>query len=244
MIDVMVRMIKPNVGEKCNDPACGTFGFMIAADRYIKEKTNDLNDLSEEEKNFQINSAFSGCELVSETYRLALMNAILHGIHAKIYCGNTLTEEFGKKEELQNLDVVLSNPPFGTKKGGELTNRTDFMFATSNKQFNFLQQHEIIIKKKNPAEEYVLRDFFVIIVMLVQYGGKQKMIDFHSHILPGIDDGSKNTQMSLAMIEEEKKQGVHTIVATPHFYADEDSVERFLKRRAHSYERLQEEAQK
>ena len=55
------------------------------------------------------------------------------------------------------------------------------------------------------------------------------MIDFHSHILPGIDDGSKNTQMSLAMIEEEKKQGVHTIVATPHFYADEDSVERFLK---------------
>ena len=44
-----------------------------------------------------------------------------------------------KKEELQNLDVVLSNPPFGTKKGGELTNRTDFMFATSNKQFNFLQ---------------------------------------------------------------------------------------------------------
>ena len=70
------------------------------------------------------------------------------------------------------------------------------------------------------------------------------MIDFHSHILPGIDDGSKNTQMSLAMIEEEKKQGVHTIVATPHFYADEDSVERFLKRRAHSYERLQEEAEK
>ena len=62
------------------------------------------------------------------------------------------------------------------------------------------------------------------------------MIDFHSHILPGIDDGSKNTQMSLAMIEEEKKQGVHTIVATPHFYADEDSVERFLK--------LQEEAEK
>ena len=50
------------------------------------------------------------------------------------------------------------------------------------------------------------------------------MIDFHSHILPGIDDGSKNTQMSLAMIEEEKKQGVHTIVATPHFYADEDSL--------------------
>ena len=70
------------------------------------------------------------------------------------------------------------------------------------------------------------------------------MIDFHSHILPGFDDGSKNTQMSLAMIEEERKQGVHAIVATPHFYADEDSVERFLKRRVHSYERLQEEAGK
>lgn len=139
LIDVMVRMIKPEVGEKCNDPACGTFGFMIAADRYIKEKTDNLNELSEEERDFQINSAFSGCELVSETYRLALMNAMLHDIHAQIYCGNTLTEELGKREELQNLDVVLSNPPFGTKKGGELANRKDFMFSTSNKQFNFLQ---------------------------------------------------------------------------------------------------------
>lgn len=88
------------------------------------------------------------------------MNAMLHGIHAKIYCGNTLTEEFEKKEELQNLDVVLSNPPFGTKKGGELTNRTDFMFATSNKQFNFLQQHEIIIKKKKSRRRVCSAGFF------------------------------------------------------------------------------------
>ena len=58
------------------------------------------------------------------------------------------------------------------------------------------------------------------------------MIDFHSHILPGIDDGSRNEKMTLAMLGEEKRQGAETVVATPHFYADRDSIDRFLERRA------------
>lgn len=55
--------------------------------------------------------------------------------------------------------------------------------------------------------------------------------DFHSHILPGVDDGSKSVAESLAMLEEEAKQKVKYIVATPHFYADLDTLERFLERR-------------
>lgn len=136
LIDVMTELIAPQPGERCNDPACGTFGFMIAADRYVKEHTNDLFDLSEEEGEFQQKEAFTGGELVHETHRLALMNAMLHDIEGKIYLCDTLSNQ-GKA--MNGFDVVLTNPPFGTKKGGERANRDDFTFQTSNKQLNFLQ---------------------------------------------------------------------------------------------------------
>ncbi len=58
------------------------------------------------------------------------------------------------------------------------------------------------------------------------------MIDFHSHILPGIDDGSQSVSESLALLQALSDQGVETVVATPHFYANHESVERFLSRRA------------
>ena len=136
LIDVMTELIAPQPGERCNDPACGTFGFMIAADRYVKDHTNDLFDLSEEEGEFQQKEAFTGGELVHETHRLALMNAMLHDIEGKIYLCDTLSNQ-GKV--MNGFDVVLTNPPFGTKKGGERANRDDFTFQTSNKQLNFLQ---------------------------------------------------------------------------------------------------------
>lgn len=136
LIDVMTRLIAPQPGEKCNDPACGTFGFMIAADQYVKAHTDDLFDLPVDEQEFQRTAAFSGCELVHETHRLALMNAMLHDIGGPIYLGDTLSNE-GK--QLHGYDVVLTNPPFGTKKGGERATRDDFTYPTSNKQLNFLQ---------------------------------------------------------------------------------------------------------
>ena len=58
------------------------------------------------------------------------------------------------------------------------------------------------------------------------------VIDFHSHILPGIDDGSKSVEESLEMLREMAKQGITHVVATPHFYPQSDTPERFLKRRA------------
>ncbi len=66
------------------------------------------------------------------------------------------------------------------------------------------------------------------------------MIDFHSHILPGIDDGSKNVAMSLQMVKTLKLQGVDTICATSHFYATQRSPEHFLERRQEAWEKLNE----
>lgn len=136
LINVMTRLIAPQPGERCNDPACGTFGFMIAADQYVKEQTDDLFALPIEAQEFQRTKAFTGCELVHDTHRLALMNAMLHGIESPIYLGDTLSA-FGT--QMRGYDVVLTNPPFGTKKGGERATRDDLTFLTSNKQLNFLQ---------------------------------------------------------------------------------------------------------
>lgn len=68
--------------------------------------------------------------------------------------------------------------------------------------------------------------------------------DFHSHILPGIDDGSRSLEESIAMLRMEAEQGITHVVATPHFYARHDSPERFLERRNEAENRLREEMEK
>lgn len=65
-----------------------------------------------------------------------------------------------------------------------------------------------------------------------------EVIDFHSHILPGIDDGSQNIETSLQMLKESTLQGVDIMMATPHFYASKDRIEDFLKRRNRAYDSL------
>lgn len=136
LIDVMTELIKPELGDLCFDPACGTFGFMIAANNYVKSKNNNYFGLNERQQDFQINKAFNGVELVHETHRLALMNAYLHKVNGNIVLGDSLTQS---AKGLKNFDVILTNPPFGTKKGGERATRDDISFQTSNKQLNFLQ---------------------------------------------------------------------------------------------------------
>ena len=70
------------------------------------------------------------------------------------------------------------------------------------------------------------------------------LIDFHSHVLPGIDDGSKSVEMSIQMLRVEAQQGIGHVVATPQFYPQYDTPERFLRRRAAAETALREEMQK
>ena len=153
LINVMVKLVAPQAGERCNDPACGTFGFMIAADRYVKAHTDELFDLSEVQQEFQKLTAFTGCELVHDTHRLALMNAMLHDLHGEIKLADTLSNQ-GKK--MKNYDVVLTNPPFGTKKGGERATRDDLTYPSSNKQLNFLQHIYRSLRPDNKARAAVV----------------------------------------------------------------------------------------
>ena len=136
LIDTIVRIIKPQLKETICDPAGGTFGFLIEANKFLRKENNDYDDLSIEEYNWQTNNIFSACELVADTHRLGIMNALLHDMSGKFIQGDTLSET-GK--QLGKVDIILSNPPFGTKKGGERATRDDLVNKTSNKQLNFLQ---------------------------------------------------------------------------------------------------------
>ena len=153
LIDVMTELIAPQVGERCNDPACGTFGFMIAADRFVRQQTQDYATLTQDQADFEICRAFTGCELVADTHRLALMNAMLHDIQGDILLGDTLSN-FGK--QMKDYDVVLTNPPFGTKRGGERATRDDLTYETSNKQLNFLQHIYRSLKANGKARAAVV----------------------------------------------------------------------------------------
>jgi len=140
LIDSIVSLMQPQPGEVIQDPAAGTAGFLIAAGRYLRRKHANFDNLTDAQYTFQQQRALVGMELVPETRRLALMNCFLHDLGGReaeiIKLGNTLSNE-GKA--LGQANLVLSNPPFGAKKGGGLPTRDDFAFPTSNKQLVFLQ---------------------------------------------------------------------------------------------------------
>jgi type I restriction enzyme M protein len=140
LIDVIVQLMQPQLGEVIQDPAAGTCGFLISAFRYINSKM-DVLKLSKKELSQFKNKTFYGMEHVQDTHRLATMNLMLHGMdgeseNAGIIYGDALSTA---GQQLPKADLILSNPPFGTKAGGGLPTRDDFIYQTSNKQLAFLQ---------------------------------------------------------------------------------------------------------
>ncbi|MGM9507743.1 N-6 DNA methylase [Larkinella sp. GY13] len=140
LIDSLVTVMKPTLDDLIQDPAAGTGGFLIAANHYIREHQNPENWNKHQLEKYRTRTFF-GMEHVQDTHRLALMNLFLHGIDFNpdaggVHYGDTLSPD-GQK--LPGATLILSNPPFGSKKGGGLPERTDLPYPTSNKQFCFLQ---------------------------------------------------------------------------------------------------------
>jgi type I restriction enzyme M protein len=93
LIDAIVRVMDPQPVEVIQDPAAGTGGFLIAADRHIKKNTDQLFTLRTETQNFQKQKAFQGVELVQDAHRLLMMNLLLHGIESEVKLGDSLGVE-------------------------------------------------------------------------------------------------------------------------------------------------------
>lgn len=116
LIEVIVDLMKPKPGEIIQDPATGTGGFLIAADRYMRSRTDNYQNLAtKKEQEFQRTEAFHGLENVPGTYRLLLMNLFLHGLSPDhVELGDTLSPAGAR---MRRANVILTNPPFGGAGG-------------------------------------------------------------------------------------------------------------------------------
>lgn len=162
LIKAMVECLCPEPGKTIADPCCGSGGFFLAAQAFLADSKNYTLDRTQKE--FLKNETFYGTELVAATFKLCLMNLYLHNIG----------DIYGKVPVMRNdalladpgyrVDYVLTNPPFGKKSSITFTNdeneqeeedlvynRQDFWTTSSNKQLNFVQHINTILKVTGKA---------------------------------------------------------------------------------------------
>lgn len=155
LIRSMVNVMKPDprVSKefKMCDPACGVCGFIIESYSWIMKQTGGVFDRSEAKR--IKTQTYYGQDLVARPRRLGLMNLYLHGLQGNIRLGDTIYEP----DRGERFDVILTNPPFGTKGANEAPEREDFTIETSNKQLNFVQ-HILTILKPGGRAAVVLPD--------------------------------------------------------------------------------------
>lgn len=129
LVDAIVTVASPRLGEVIQDPAAGTGGFLISADSHLRHSVSP-------EAYEAAPPRYEGMEIERGTYRLCLMNVFLHGMLASVSLGDALTED---SSILSPADLILANPPFGSKFASARAKRSQFSFVTANKQLEFLQ---------------------------------------------------------------------------------------------------------
>ena len=162
LIRAMVECIRPEPRKTIADPCCGSGGFLLAAQSYLSDPKHYT--LDREAKEFLKRDTFRGWEIVPVTFKLSLMNLFLHNIgdlygEVPITLGDALLTDPGER-----FDYVLTNPPFGKKSSLTFTNeegeqeeedlvynRQDFWTTSSNKELNFLQHINTLLKATGKA---------------------------------------------------------------------------------------------
>jgi len=155
LIRAMIKVIKPKIGERIYDGACGSAGFLCESFDYLRAQkglsTGDLKTLQ--------TGTFYGKEKKSLAYVIAIMNMILHGIDApNIIHTNTLAENTSDLQNKDRYDVILANPPFGGKERPEV--QQNFEIRTGETAFLFLQ-HFIKSLKPGGRAAVVIKNTFL-----------------------------------------------------------------------------------
>ena len=184
LINAMVDVTRPGIDETVCDPACGTGGFLLAAFSYMKKQSNDRAKLKKlyEEK-------LIGYDITPLVVTLGAMNVYLHGIEtdrSPISCRDSLI-----KEPEQLVDVILANPPFGTRPAGSVNiadMRGDLYVDTSNNQLNFLQ-HMMLMLKDGGRVAVVLPDNVLFESGAGEVIRKKLLTDFNLHTILRLPTG-------------------------------------------------------
>jgi len=184
LINAMVDVTNPLIIETVADPACGTGGFLLSAFEHMKKQSNDREKLR-----FLKNDALSGNDITPLVVTLASMNLYLHEIgtdKSPVTCCDSL-----EKSPEKLVDVVLANPPFGTRPAGS-TNisdiRNDLYASTSNNQLNFLQQIMLMLKNGGRAA-VVLPDNVLFEGGAGETIRKKLLMDFDLHTILRLPTG-------------------------------------------------------
>lgn len=184
LINAMVDVVRPNIGETICDPACGTGGFLLSAYEFMKKQS-----ANKEKLDFLQNKALRGVDNTALVVTLASMNLYLHGIgidRSPIKCDDSLEKE---PEEL--VDIVLANPPFGTRPQGASNisaMRSDLYATTSNNQLNFLQ-HIMLMLKNGGRAAVVLPDNVLFEAGAGEIIRKKLLKDFNLHTILRLPTG-------------------------------------------------------
>ena len=182
LIQTMVDVTQPKIGETVCDPACGTGGFLLAAYDYMKNQSQD-----KAKRDFLRDKALHGYDNTALVVTLASMNLYLHGIgtdRSPILCQDSL-----EKAPDTLVDVILANPPFGTRPAGSVDiDRNDFYVETKNNQLNFLQ-HIMLMLKNTGRAAVVLPDNVLFEGGAGETIRKKLLEDFNLHTILRLPTG-------------------------------------------------------
>lgn len=182
LIQAMVEVTDPQIGETVCDPACGTGGFLLAAFDHMKNQSQD-----KEKKEFLREKSLHGYDNTALVVTLGSMNLYLHGVgtsRSPILCEDSL-----EKEPATLVNVVLANPPFGTRPAGSVDiNRPDFYTETKNNQLNFLQ-HIMLMLKNGGRAAVVLPDNVLFEGGAGEVIRKKLLTDFNLHTILRLPTG-------------------------------------------------------
>lgn len=157
LIRSIIQVVKPRIGDRIYDGACGSAGFLCESFEYLKRKAG--KEFSTKDRAALQERTFFGKEKKSLAYVLAIMNMILHGIEApNVVHTNTLTENINDIQDKDRFEVVLANPPFGGSERKEI--QQNFNIKTSETAFLFLQ-HFIKILKAGGHGGIVIKNTFL-----------------------------------------------------------------------------------